>query len=82
MPAVRTKMAGTLFYCILPEHLADFQDCPTLPKLAETLTEFAVSEEGHSAVEYAVIVALIVIACIATLTTIGTRAFQSTSAKL
>ena len=46
---------------------------------------FLVSEDGPTAVEYAVMLALIIVVCIGTITTIGTGAnakFQSTAVVL
>lgn len=59
-----------------------FEVVLTMDKLDDGIWSFVLCDEGHSAVEYAVMVALIVIACIATLTTIGTKAFQSTVTRL
>ena len=50
-----------------------------------SVKEFLVSEDGPTAVEYAVMLALIIVVCIGTVTTIGTKAnakFQSTASKL
>jgi len=49
------------------------------------IKEFLVSEDGPTAVEYAVMLALIIVVCISTVTTIGTKAnakFQSAASKL
>jgi pilus assembly protein Flp/PilA len=46
---------------------------------------FLISEDGPTAVEYAVMLALIIVVCISTVTSIGTKAntkFQSASSKL
>jgi pilus assembly protein Flp/PilA len=42
--------------------------------LALKVRRFFVSEDGPTAVEYAIMLALIVIVCLAAITTIGTRA--------
>ena len=42
--------------------------------LAKKVQRFLVSEDGPTAVEYAVMLALIVVVCLSTITTIGTRA--------
>ena len=47
--------------------------------------QFLVSEDGPTAVEYAVMLALIVVVCLTAITSIGTNAnatFQSVAAKL
>ena len=41
---------------------------------AKTLVNFVKKEDGPTAVEYAVMLALIVVVCLGTITTIGTRA--------
>jgi pilus assembly protein Flp/PilA len=49
------------------------------------LTRFVRSEDGPTAVEYAVMLALIVVVCLTAIQNIGTRAnatFQSVAAKL
>jgi pilus assembly protein Flp/PilA len=43
-------------------------------KLLLRVRHLLVSEDGPTAVEYAVMLALIVVVCLATITTIGTRA--------
>jgi pilus assembly protein Flp/PilA len=53
--------------------------------LALKLRRFLVSEDGPTAVEYAVMLALIIIVCLAAIGTIGTNAnttFQNVAAKL
>lgn len=50
-----------------------------------TVKQFLVSEDGPTAVEYAVMLALIIVVCIGTITTIGSKAndkFQATAAVL
>lgn len=42
-----------------------------MTKLMTSLRDFAVSEDGPTAVEYAVVVALIIISCIAAITAFG-----------
>lgn len=49
------------------------------------LKKFLVSEDGPTAVEYAVMLALIVVACITTITAVGTKvngSFDSTKTAL
>ena len=49
------------------------------------LKKFLASEDGPTAVEYAVMLALIVVACITTITTLGTKvnaSFNNTATKL
>ncbi len=53
--------------------------------LAMKLRRFLVSEDGPTAVEYAVMLALIIIVCLAAIGTIGTNAnttFSNVAAKL
>jgi len=53
--------------------------------LAKNVQRFLVSEDGPTAVEYAVMLALIVIVCLTAITAIGTKAsttFTNVSAKL
>ncbi|MBN2580608.1 MAG: Flp family type IVb pilin [Pirellulales bacterium] len=45
-----------------------------MKSLALKLRRFLVSEDGPTAVEYAVMLALIIIVCLAAITTIGTNA--------
>ena len=54
-------------------------------KLLAKVSHFLVSEEGPTAVEYAVMLALIVVVCLTSITAIGTRAntqFNSIATKL
>ena len=43
-------------------------------KFMNSVKNFLVSEDGPTAVEYAVMLALIIVVCIGTVTTIGTKA--------
>ena len=43
-------------------------------KIREKLAEFLKKEDGPTAVEYAVMLALIIVVCLAAITTIGSRA--------
>jgi len=45
-----------------------------MKKFADSVKKFLVSEDGPTAVEYAVMMALIIVVCIGTITTIGTNA--------
>ena len=45
-----------------------------LGKLARSAVEFLKKEDGPTAVEYAVMLALIIVVCIAAVTTLGTNA--------
>ena len=45
-----------------------------MSKLTKNVVEFLKKEDGPTAVEYAVMLALIVVVCIAAITTIGTNA--------
>jgi pilus assembly protein Flp/PilA len=45
-----------------------------MKKLAKKVQQFLVSEDGPTAVEYAVMLALIVIVCLTAIRTIGTNA--------
>tara|TARA_R110002072_G_scaffold13481_3_gene57005 strand:- start:79362 stop:79547 length:186 start_codon:yes stop_codon:yes gene_type:complete len=46
----------------------------TMKKFADSVKRFIVSEDGPTAVEYAVMMALIIVVCIGTITTVGTNA--------
>ena len=48
-------------------------------KLIKNVVEFVKKEDGPTAVEYAVMLALIIVVCIAAVTTIGTSANQQFS---
>ncbi len=43
-----------------------------MPNLLKSVRQFVVSEDGPTAVEYAVMLALILVACITIVTTLGT----------
>ena len=45
-----------------------------MKKLGNTLVKFLKNEDGPTAVEYAVMLALIIVVCIAAITTLGTNA--------
>jgi pilus assembly protein Flp/PilA len=54
-------------------------------QFAKNLVKFVKAEDGPTAVEYAVMLALIIVVCIGTVTTLGGRSsgsFSSTSAAL
>jgi pilus assembly protein Flp/PilA len=54
-------------------------------KLFEATRSFLINEDGPTAVEYAVMLALIIVVCITAVTTIGTKAnakFQSAASRL
>jgi pilus assembly protein Flp/PilA len=56
-----------------------------MKKFAQKVQQFLVSEDGPTAVEYAVMLALIVIVCLTAIRSIGTNAsdtFNSVSAEL
>ena len=56
-----------------------------MKSLAKKVQRFLVSEDGPTAVEYAVMLALIVIVCIGAITSIGTKAnttFTNVAAEL
>ncbi|MCE5303575.1 MAG: Flp family type IVb pilin [Planctomycetaceae bacterium] len=56
-----------------------------MKSLAQKVQRFLVSEDGPTAVEYAVMLALIVIVCLTAITSIGTNAnktFQTISSKV
>ena len=56
-----------------------------MKKFGEKIQRFLASEDGPTAVEYAVMLALIIVVCIATIRLIGTNAnasFTSTAAAL
>jgi pilus assembly protein Flp/PilA len=48
-------------------------------KLTRTVVEFLKREDGPTAVEYAVMLALIIVVCIAAITTLGSNASQTFS---
>jgi pilus assembly protein Flp/PilA len=48
-----------------------------MKNLAQSVRRFLASEDGPTAVEYAVMLALIVIVCLAAINTIGTEANKS-----
>jgi len=48
-------------------------------RLQEWMVEFLKNEEGPTAVEYAVMLALIIVVCLAAITTIGTSSSQQFS---
>jgi pilus assembly protein Flp/PilA len=61
------------------------QEREVMNKLMTSVKNFLVSEDGPTAVEYAVMLALIIVVCITAVTTIGTKAnakFQSAAAVL
>jgi pilus assembly protein Flp/PilA len=45
-----------------------------LTRIAKSVVEFLKKEDGPTAVEYAVMLALIIVVCLAAITTIGQRA--------
>lgn len=45
-----------------------------MKNFADSVKKFLVSEDGPTAVEYAVMMALIIVVCIGTITTVGTNA--------
>lgn len=45
-----------------------------MKKFAQSVQNFLASEDGPTAVEYAVMLALIIVVCLATITAIGTNA--------
>ena len=56
-----------------------------MSKFANSIKKFLVSEDGPTAVEYAVMLALIVVVCLSAITTVGTNAkttFNNVSAQL
>ena len=66
---------------LVPTIFGGFQ----MKKFASKVRNFLASEDGPTAVEYAVMLALIVVVCLGTIATIGTRAnttFNSVAEKL
>lgn len=64
-----------------PTNLRSFE----MKNFTQKMQQFLVSEDGPTAVEYAVMLALIVIVCLTAIRSIGTNAsttFQSVSAQL
>jgi pilus assembly protein Flp/PilA len=47
-----------------------------MPRLAQLAVNFLTNEDGPTAVEYAVMLALIIVVCIAAITTLGSNANQ------
>jgi pilus assembly protein Flp/PilA len=45
-----------------------------MKQFTDSVKKFLVSEDGPTAVEYAVMMALIIVVCIGTITTVGTNA--------
>ena len=45
-----------------------------MSKIRQSVANFLVKEDGPTAVEYAVMLALIIVVCIAAITTLGTKA--------
>jgi pilus assembly protein Flp/PilA len=54
--------------------MTPIQDISHMKNFADSVKKFLVSEDGPTAVEYAVMMALIIVVCIGTVTTIGTNA--------
>jgi pilus assembly protein Flp/PilA len=50
-----------------------------MSKFTRTMVEFLKREDGPTAVEYAVMLALIIVVCIAAITTLGSNASQTFS---
>lgn len=46
----------------------------TMKKFTDSVKKFLVSEDGPTAVEYAVMLALIIVVCLAAISAIGTKA--------
>jgi pilus assembly protein Flp/PilA len=58
----------------LPDHtLPDLEEIP-MRKFTQALVNFVNDESGPTAVEYAVMLALIIVVCITAITTLGTNA--------
>ena len=47
-----------------------------MKKFADSVKKFLVSEDGPTAVEYAVMLALIIVVCLAAISAVGTKANQ------
>ena len=47
-----------------------------MKKFADSVKKFLVSEDGPAAVEYAVMLALIIVVCLAAISAVGTKANQ------
>ena len=47
--------------------------CKTMSRILPSISRFLVSEDGPAAVEYAVMLALILVACISVVTSLGTK---------
>jgi pilus assembly protein Flp/PilA len=59
---------------VVTQHPASFHQTEKVMKLVKNAVEFLKKEDGPTAVEYAVMLALIVVVCIAAVTAIGTNA--------
>ena len=57
-----------------PDSGGKFKKRTVMRNFADSVKKFIVSEDGPTAVEYAVMMALIIVVCIGTVTTIGTNA--------
>jgi pilus assembly protein Flp/PilA len=51
-----------------------YQEYLEMRKFAEAIVQFVQREDGPTAVEYAVMLALIIVVCISAITTLGTKA--------
>ncbi len=58
----------------LPHSGSDLERGRQMKKFAKKVQQFLVSEDGPTAVEYAVMLALIIIVCLAAVSAIGTNA--------
>jgi pilus assembly protein Flp/PilA len=50
------------------------KECPMLSRLTRSCVNFLRNEDGPTAVEYAVMLALIIVVCIAAIATLGSNA--------
>lgn len=51
-----------------------------MQRISNSIRNFLVSEDGPTAVEYAVMLALIIVVCLAAVSTVGTRANEKFTA--
>jgi pilus assembly protein Flp/PilA len=74
MPECFRRLATHRGNCFSFTRRMTAQGISTMNKLTQKLRRFLTSEDGPTAVEYAVMLALIVVVCLGAIQTIGTRA--------
>ena len=61
-----------MFHRVLSGRLVPDSETPEMSSFVKSVRQFVVSEDGPTAVEYAVMLALILVACITIVTNLGT----------